>query len=497
MKKNKQTTVRFRYFYFLISCLTIFVFGTCSSSPEVKLNDGVVEDSLKKITGVTTKDLEAALEKDSLSLDDLFVLAVERTERIAIKDEATNQAMAGKDKAFAGFLPTLSYVYNKFYSIPGHTTEPSLVDNYKTYRSVQNGDYLSLVPSSTTSSLPPTVGAGSRLLLSFPLTGGLTAYQDYKAYKSLTDQRRMEAKFEAGRMYLELAQGYFNVLQLEESLKYAAEALALNTESVKERRRLYALGRIMRSELLNSETGLANAQAILEDTKFQLEQVQTTLATMVGVDTKVKLAGIASPLDKIEIVKVDEYLPKRYDVISTQKGIEVAKANENKAWFGFSPSIAVNTYYSFPMEGQTRNKDVTAQLAVTMPLTPLGQMADLKNAESATKQAKLNASQTRRAAVQEIQNATQSLENSERMYAIYEKAYQYAKDTLASQEAGYRMGRASLVDVISTRLTTLNSEITFKKTNYQRLLNRVALGVAIGEIPRIPEEKSNFKIESN
>ncbi|BDA77367.1 channel protein TolC [Leptospira kobayashii] len=497
MNEKKLTNVCFYIFSFSILIFSLFSLGSCSSRPEVKLNDGVVEDSLKKITGVTTKDLEAALEKDSLSLDDLFVLAVERTERIALKDEATNQAMAGKDKAFAGFLPTLSYVYNKFYSIPGHTTEPSLVENYRTYQSVQNGDYLSLVPSSTTSSLPPTVGAGSRLLLSFPLTGGLTAYQDYKANKSLTDQRRMEAKFEAGRMYLELAQGYFNVLQLEESLKYATEALELNTESVKERRRLYSLGRIMRSELLNAETGLANAQAILEDTRFQLEQVQTTLAMMVGFDTKIKLANIANPLEKIQIGKVDEYLPKRYDVISTQKGIEVAKANENKAWFGFSPNIAVNTYYSFPMEGQTRNKDVTAQLAVTMPLTPLGQMADLKNAESATKQAKLNASQTRRAALQEIQNATQSLENSERMCIIYEKAYQYAKDTLASQESGYRMGRTSWVDVISTRLATLNSEITFKKTNYQRLLNRVALGVAIGEIPRIPEEKSEFKIEPN
>nr|WP_246051839.1 TolC family protein [Leptospira idonii] len=493
---SRSKTKIFLKFHFIVFLFSL-IFQTCSSSPEVKLSDGVVEESLKKITGVTTKDLEKALGKEALSLDDLFVLAVERTERIALKEEATNQALAGKDRAFAGFLPTLSYVYNKFYSIPGHTNEPSLIDNYKTYQAVESGNYLSLVPTTTTSSLPPTVGAGSRLLLSFPITGGLTAYQDYKAYRSLADQRRMEAKFEAGRMYLELAQGYFNVLQLEESLKYAKEALEVNAESVKERKRLYSLGRIMRSELLNAETSLANAQAVLEDTQFQLEQVKITLSTMIGAESKIKLASFSENLDSINSGKADEFLAKRYDVISTEKSIEVAKANESKAMFGFAPNVAVNTYYTFPTAGQARNKDVVAQLAITMPLTPLTQIADLQAAESATKQAKLTASQTRRAAIQEIQNATQSLQNSEKMYSIYEKAYQYAKDTLASQESGYRIGRTSWVDVIATRLSTLNAEITFKKVHYQRLLNRIALGVAIGEIPRIPEEKAEFKTQSN
>ncbi|MDF3821909.1 TolC family protein [Leptospira sp. 96542] len=485
---NLNHNILFRLVLFLVGS---FFLLSCSSRQDVKLGDGVVEDSLRQITGVTTKSLESTLSKTSLGLDDLFVLAVEKTERIALKNEATNQANYGKNRAIAGFLPTLSYVYNKFYSVPGHTPDPSPLDNYKTYQALQTGNYAALLPSQTTSSnLPPTVGAGSRLLLSFPLSNGLTSYQDYKAYKSLAEQRRMEAKFEAGRMYMEIALAYYNVLQLEDSLTQAEESLNLHLLAVKERRRLYSLGRILQYELLNAETAVTNAQAVLEDTRSQLEQVQLTLSTMVGMESKVNLVNIVPKFESPNSENVEDFLVKRYDVISSKKGIEVAKANENKAWLGFAPNVAVNTFYSFPTPGQTHSKDVTAQLAITMPLTPLTQVADLEMAESATKQAKLTASQTRRAAVQEIQNAIQSLKNSEKLFGIYEKAYQFALETLKSQESAYRLGRSSLVDLIGTKISTLNSKMTLQKMNYQRHLNRVVLGVAVGELPLLAESKT-------
>ncbi|PJZ46334.1 TolC family protein [Leptospira brenneri] len=479
----------FRFGLFFIGSFFVFF---CSSRQDIKVGDGVVEDSLKKITGVTTKDLERTLSKNSMGLNDLFVLAVEKTERIALKDEATNLAKYGKNKAMAGFLPTLSYVYNKFYSIPGHTADPTPLDNYKTYQAIQTENYASLLPSRTTSStLPPTVGAGSRLLLSFPLSNGLLAYQDYKAYTSLAEQRRMEAKFEAGRMYMEIALAYYNVLQLEDSLNQAEESLNLHLEAAKEKRRLFSLGKILRYELLNSETAVTNAQAVLEDTKSQLEQVQLTLSTMVGMDSKITLESSVPRIESPNIENVDDILVKRYDVISSKKGIEVAKANETKAMFGFAPNVAVNTFYSFPTPGQTHSKDVTAQLAITMPLTPLTQYADLEMAESATKQAKLTASQTRRAAVQEIQNAIQNLKNSEKLFGIYEKAYQFALDTLKSQESAYYLGRTSLADLIGTKISTLNSKMALQKMNYQRHLNRVVLGVATGELPLLTGTQSS------
>ncbi|PJZ64848.1 channel protein TolC [Leptospira wolffii] len=463
---------------------------SCASTPDVKVADGVVEESLKKITGVTTEDVEKATSKSSFTLDDLYILAVERTERIALKNESTEQALAQKDKAFAGFMPTLSYVFNKFYSVPGHTQQPSIVDNYKTYQAIQRGDALSLLPSSSSSSLPPTVGAGSRLLLTIPISAGLSSYQDYRAAKNLAEQRRLEAKHEAGRMYLEIAQGYFNFLQLEESVKFSQETFDLYKDALQERRRMYSVGRIMRSDLLNAETSLSNAEAVLADAKFQLEQVRITIATMVGYDKPVYVAGFASSLPDIaQGIEPEEFLARRYDVLSANQSVKVAEAQKDKALVAFAPSIALNNYYSLPYPGQAHSKDITAQLQITMPITPFSQMADLKAADSARKQAKLTASQTRRTATQEIRNAFESFRNSERILGIYEKAFQSAKETSQSQAAGYRSGRNSRIEAITSKISMLNAEMIYRKMLHQHSLNRIALAVSVGELPRLPEEK--------
>jgi outer membrane protein TolC len=463
----------------------------CSSAPEIKIADNIVEDSLKRIAGVTSKDVERALSKQNFSLDDLYVIAIERTERVALKTEMATQSKAAQNRAIAGFLPTLSYVYNKFYQIPGKTDDPTAVENYRTYQAIERGDALYFAPSTSTSSLPPTVGQGSRLLLSFPLTGGFGAYQDYKQYQYLEEQRQLEAKFEAGRLYLEIAQGYFNVLQLQDNLTIANETLALNQDLVNERKRLYSLGKIMRSDLLQAETALANARAYKAEVKSQLDQVQMALGMMIGFESAVTIdSAVAIPNYKLEdTTNSEDYMLKRYDVSSSKKSIEVAKANEKKAMIGFLPNMNLNTYYNFPFAGQTRNKDVIAQLTFTVPLTPITQLADYDVAESATKQAKLTASMTRRNAKIEIENAKSTLEVSERMLSIYEEAYNNAEATLKNQESGYRIGRVSLIDVISTKINTLNAKMTLSRVNYQRHLNRVALGVAIGEIPNLHSEQ--------
>jgi len=457
----------------------------CSSSPEIKVGDNIVEDNLKKVAGISSKDVEIALSKKSLSLDDLYVIAIERTERVALRTEMASQSKAAQHRAIAGFLPTLSYVYNKFYQIPGKTDDPTAVENYRTYQAIERGDGLYFAPSSSTSTLPPTVGQGSRLLLSFPLTGGFGAYQDYQQYKFLEEQRLLEAKFEASRLYLEIAQGYFNILQLAANLEIATETLSLYEDLLKEKKKMYSLGKIMRSDLLVSETAASNAFAYEEEVRMQYKQVKMALAMMIGLDSLIDLDRTSNQptIDWKEFRNSDEDLINRYDVTSSKKSIEVAKANEKKAMIGFLPNMNLNTYYSFPFAGQSRNKDVIAQLTFTVPLTPITQFADLETAESATKQAKLSASLTRRNAKIEIENAKRALESSENMLKIYEDAYLNAQTTLKNQDIAYKIGRISLIDVISTKINTLNSKMTFERVKYQNQLNQVSYSIALGIMP--------------
>ncbi|WP_368856930.1 TolC family protein, partial [Leptospira interrogans] len=144
--------------------------------------------------------------EQELNIDELYSYAVERTERIALKEEAIQQADSQKAAAFASFFPSLSLVYNKFYRIPGPNS------HFNPFYTEPNP----LTGGSSTSSLPPTVGPGTRLLLSIPILNGVNQYTTYKAAGALANVRMNEAKYESGRLYLEIAQAYYNILQLKE-----------------------------------------------------------------------------------------------------------------------------------------------------------------------------------------------------------------------------------------------------------------------------------------
>lgn len=184
-----------------------FGFG-CIDDSKIRTGDGVVESGLEEVTGVTTEKIRNISPEQELSIDELYSYAVERTERIALKEEAIQQADSQKAAAFASFFPSLSLVYNKFYRIPGPNSQ------FNPFYTEPNP----LTGGSSTSSLPPTVGPGTRLLLSIPILNGVSQYTTYKAAGALANVRMNEAKFESGRLYLEIAQAYYNVLQLKEVL---------------------------------------------------------------------------------------------------------------------------------------------------------------------------------------------------------------------------------------------------------------------------------------
>ncbi|EMY76913.1 hypothetical protein LEP1GSC060_3324 [Leptospira weilii serovar Ranarum str. ICFT] len=179
--------------------LSFFVSG-CTDDSTIKTNDGFVEPRLEEVTGVTTEKIKSISPEQELTIDELYAYAVERTERIALKEEAIQQADSQKAAAFASFFPSLSLVYNKFYRIPGPNSH---FNPYYTEPNPLTGGF-------STSSLPPTVGPGTRLLLTIPILNGVSQYTTYKAAGALTNVRMNEARYESGRLYLEIAQAYYS-----------------------------------------------------------------------------------------------------------------------------------------------------------------------------------------------------------------------------------------------------------------------------------------------
>ncbi|WP_370602227.1 TolC family protein [Leptospira kirschneri] len=487
--KNKLDTeknFKFQNVFFTFVSFFIFVFAIgCTDDSGIRTGDGIVEPRLEEVTGVTTAKIKSILPEQELTIDELYAFAVERTERIALREEAIQQADAQKAAAFASFFPSLSLVYNKFYRIPGPNS------HFNPFYTEPNP----LTGSSSTSSLPPTVGPGTRLLLSIPILNGINQYTTYKAAGALTNVRLNEARYESGRLYLEIAQAYYNVLQLKEIILLEEKKTDLVRKTIQERRRLFSLGKITRADLSGAEADFSRSEAYLEDFKYQLKQAEMALESLIGAGE----GGLRLAIPK-EVISIpqnllpEERIAKRYDVIAAKENLKAAEFNLKKAWGGHLPSVTLNNYYTIPEHNTTPNKDITMQLSINVPLLSAGTItAGVKQAESALRQAELQLSQTKRIATDEIRKAYESSLNSARLLSLYSKARNSAESNLSSQRRGFSFKTVSRLELLVSETSFLDSEIAYRKAYYQHSLNTIWYSVAIGELPKLKKLKEEDK----
>lgn len=453
----------------------------CTDDSAIRTNDGIVEPRLEEVTGVTTERIRKISPEQELSIEELYAYAVEKTERIALKEEAIQQADSQKAAAFASFFPSLSLVYNKFYRVPGPNSH---FNPFYTEPNPYTG-------GSSGSSLPPTVGPGTRLLLSIPILNGVSQYTTYKAAGALTNVRMNEARYESGRLYLEIAQAYYNVLQLKEVILLEEKKTDLVRKTIQERRRLFSLGRITRADLSGAEADFSRSEAALEDFRYQLKQSEMVLESLVGAgEGGLRLAVPKDPITLPQNLLPEERIAKRYDVIAAQENLKMAELNLKKAWGGHLPSVTLNNYYTIPEHNTTPNKDITMQLSINVPLLSAGTItAGVKQAESAVRQAELQLSQAKRVASDEIRKAYESSLNSARLLALYAKARNSAESNLSSQRRGFSYKTTSRLELLVSETSFLDSEIAYRKAFYQHSLNAVWYSVAIGESPKLKKSK--------
>lgn len=483
MTSKKIQKIEYKIFIIQFALPLLFLSG-CTDDSTIRTNDGIVEPRLEEVTGVTTEKIKNISPEQELTVDELYSYAVERTERIALKEEAIQQADSQKMAAFASFFPSLSLVYNKFYRIPGPNSH---FNPYYTDPNPYTG--------SSSSSLPPTVGPGTRLLLTIPILNGVSQYTTYKAAGALTNVRMNEARYESGRLYLEIAQAYYNVLQLKEVILLEEKKTDLVRKTIQERRRLFSLGRVTRADLSGAEADFSRSEAGLEDFKYQLKQAEMALESLVGAgEGGLKLAIPREAVTLPHNLLPEERIAKRYDVIAAKENLKMAELNLKKAWGGHLPSVTLNNYYTIPEHNTTPNKDITMQLSVNVPLLSAGTItAGVKQAESAVRQAELQLSQAKRVASDEIRKAYESSLNSARLLSLYAKARNSAESNLSSQRRGFSFKTASRLELLVSETSFLDSEIAYRKAYYQHSLNTIWYSVAIGELPRLKKSREEDK----
>lgn len=260
--------------------------------------------------------------------------------------------------------------------------------------------------------------------------------------------------------------------------------LASNAQFITQR---YRNGTGSLDDMTTARTVLASEQANLEYYTESLQQQQRALRTLLGRSQGAPIA-VADTFPKVIAPLADlpaQTLARRPDLQAAYAAIEAASLRSSAAYKDLLPSISLEAAL-LDSDGNISNALLSDPLwsllgQLTAPLYMGGQLrAAAEIAELQTAQAYQSYRETLYAAVTDVENALGQEQSLARQQAHIETALENAQINLAQYRASYRSGLATILDLLTVEQATYDLENQLNDLLYQRLSNRVTLGLALG-----------------
>jgi len=402
---------------------------------------------------------------EEYSLDDLYRLALGRSETIKITEEDLYISERGKDKAISTLLPTLS-------TFGGHTR-------------------YSEEKRSATSTLQPEYSTswGLRLDQSFSLSGReLTALKIAKdtIIKTVFD---LDAVKE-GHL-LSVASAYYDVLKSKKAVEIAmvnVERLTKHRDAAKTRLKV---GEATKTVLLRAEAELSGAQADLIKAENNLRLAKVILARTVGIEGDYDIResqglGVrGQELKELDIITANcqlttvdclkqRALSERVELKALERQKKIAEDGVKYAKGLYWPTLSVEGVYSWkedhPASSFTTKESIYGGLRLAFPFFEGGlRRAEVKEAEAKLRQAEYRLSDFKHSVNVEVEDAYLNLITQSGILDKLQSEKEYAMDNYNAVSKQFEHGLANSIDVMdaNTLLVTAERELTNAKYDYQ------------------------------
>jgi outer membrane protein len=414
------------------------------------------QDDLNKIfrnvTGISPEDVKSSSGKSVLTLYDAYVLSLHRGEGLAIAGEDFMQAAARRRQAFGSFLPKISLKAQKIFP----------EDN------VRNQSIVS--------------GSGVSLYGRQPIVTGLDEWSAFKLARSDMAYRRMQIGEATNAVLLDVARSFYQLLQVEFSLKNREEVIVLHRRMLSELHRRVAVGRSRRSEVLKTLSQVAMLEAEVQSLKNARERALRDFQTVTNTPPGGKIADYVSMDDPPPLNKAEDALARRWDIKSSEYGLEIAQAKLSAARGGHLPSLYLEGAYRLYQENSTGPRDYYVGLGAELPLFSGGiTSARVSEAESLVRQTTLRKSNVTRRALQDITDAAEGYRSSGEEAVAYRKALDAADKNYKSTVREYGLNLVTILDVLTSLTLLRQTRDDYERMVLQHRLDRIRLGVATGE----------------
>ena len=423
--------------------------------------------------------------KNIYSLNEIYRLALARSEQVGISEEDLFLARLTRKKAFSVLFPELS-TYGTY---TRYLLNESFADFFSGSEGEESFGGFASPESSTT--------WGLQLSQRFTLNGkeliALKITED-TIEKSEYDLFAVKEEFLFG-----VAAAYFNVLKAEKTFDIAeANVVRLTTyrDAVDVKLRLEE---VLKTDMFRAEAELSNAKAELLAVENQLKYARAVLIQLTGVESDYGVSDAGSFPDPTEDHGVSELKAVAYEHRAELKSVEKQQiiAEDQVRYYRseYWPTVSISGSYSKTEQSPSdalalSNEDLSVGLTLNFSLFDGGlKKAQVGEALAQKRQADLGYRSVKKQIDLEVEQAYLSVFSAKSMLGALKDQVLYARSNYDAVLKQFQYGTANSVDIMDANTLLVTAERQLSDADYTYQLAILKLNRSQGMFLSLLEEK--------
>lgn len=414
----------------------------------------------------------------SYTLNDLYVLGMERAERIKISEEDQYLAERGKDKARAALIPKVS-----------------LFGTYTRY-----SDSSTSSSSGSLSQPSGTATWGARIDETLSLGG--REFTAYRIAKDTIEKSGYDLATVKEEYLLSISSAFYDVLKAKKAVDIAranVERLTKHRDAASVRLRV---GEVTKTAVLRAEAELSGAQSDEIRAGNGLSAAKASLARIVGITGDYALkdeegmpadapsAGMGSALSGCSLPPVECLKQKaesgRSEIMNLSLQKKIAEDQVKFAKGSYWPTLSFEGVYSGREDDPSvlSNRDsLYAGIRLNFPIYEGGlRKAEVLEAEARLRQASLQLEDRKKAIYLEVENAYLDLLTQQGVMEKFMAQVSYSDDNYRAVSKQFDYGLANSLDVMDANTLLVTAERQLADSQYSYRLAGLRLKRTTGEL---------------
>lgn len=287
----------------------------------------------------------------------------------------------------------------------------------------------------------------------------------------------------------ELATNYFSIRQTDAQQALLASTIDGYQRTLKITQNRYAAGIAAKTDVLQAQTQLANAQSEALGLERQRAQLEHAIAVLLGrapADFSLAVAPWKASVPQVPLGVPSTLLQRRPDIAAAERRVAVANEQIGIAQSAFYPSINLNASYGFGASSVADLFSASSSvwslgLSAAQVLFNAGATRErVTGAQAAQDAAVARYRQTVLVAFQDVEDQLAGTRVLLQQQEFLRQASQAADEAEAQMLNRYRAGQVSYTEVVTAQASALSARRALVKLQADRQTTAVALIQSLG-----------------